>query len=86
MGKAIAKDEAAPVPEPTIPEPAGEPQAAPVETPAAVVKNVKVTSAEVYAATGGLIRTYSAEDHGKNFQKLAQEFVDHTPGATITVR
>lgn len=51
---------------------------APVEAKAA-----KVTTLDVYAATGGLIRTYSLADHGADFQKLANEFVAHTPGATI---
>lgn len=44
------------------------------------------TVADVFAATGGLIRTYTVADHGDKFEELAKEFVAHTPGSRIVVK
>lgn len=44
-------------------------------------KNSKVVS--VFAPDGGFIRSYSEETHGKNFEKLAEEFASKEEGRTV---
>ena len=41
------------------------------------------TSAQVLNEHGAHIRTYSLEQHGENFEDLANEFSGHTPKSTV---
>lgn len=59
------------------------PEAGVEATPSKKAPKKDVTRAEVYSATGGLVRVYDLETHGPEFEELAKEFISHEEGTSI---
>jgi len=65
---------------PAVNEDSNERGAADIEETAPAPKKAKKTSFDVFNATGGFVRTYSVEAHGKEAKKLASEYAGKIKG------
>lgn len=49
-------------------------------------KPTKANEAVIRSKNNGIVRIYSEEVHGKDYKKLAEEFVEHNTDFTIELR